>query len=46
MQHRRSSNVVPHLAGSHGEDDANGADAPSLLVIQELQIVASGKIIN
>lgn len=41
MQHRRAADVVPHLTGCHGENDADRADSPRLLVVQEFQIVAS-----
>ena len=43
MEHGGSANVVPHLTGSHGENDANGAHSPCLLVVQELQVIPSEK---
>lgn len=40
MKHRRSADVIPHLAGCHGQNDTNCPDAPRFFVVQEFQIVA------
>ena len=37
----RPADVVPHLAGEEGEDDAEGDDAPGGPVVEELEVVAS-----
>lgn len=41
LDERRSSDVVPHLAGDHREHEEQGDEAPHVLVVQELEVVAA-----
>lgn len=41
MNKRRSPDVVPHLAGYHGETEEEGDDAPHVLVVQEVEVVTA-----
>ena len=41
LNERRSSNMIPHLSGHHGEDEEKGEHAPHVLVVQKLQVVAT-----
>ncbi len=41
LNKRRSSNMVPHLSGHHGEDKEKGEHAPHVLVVQKLQVVST-----
>jgi hypothetical protein len=36
----RGADVVPHLAGDHGEDEEEGDEGPGRPVVEELQVVA------
>jgi hypothetical protein len=36
----RGADVVPHLAGDHGEDEQEGDERPGRPVVEELQVVA------
>lgn len=40
VNERWGANVVPHLAGDHGEGEQECQQSPKLFVLQELQIVA------
>ena len=35
----RCADVVPHLAGDHGEDEEQGNQRPGRPVVEELQVV-------
>jgi hypothetical protein len=41
LHERWSSDVVPHLSGHHGEDEEQRDQAPHVLVVQKLKIVAA-----
>ena len=41
LDQRGSSDVVPHLSGHHGEDEDQSDEAPHVLVVQELEVVAA-----
>lgn len=41
VEERWASNLVPHLSGHHGEAEEYSCHRPHLLVVQELQVVAT-----
>ncbi len=40
MDEGRGADVVPHLAGDHGEHEEEGDEGPGRPVVEELQVVA------